>query len=97
MPTTHVLKVDASLMCDEQGSLENLLQSFWDLESLGIVGAEKTLYGEFQDTVAVRDGRYEVSLPWKDSHKPLPNNCSRHLSLRGLLQRLRRVQIFFDI
>ena len=90
LTTIHVLKVDASLMCDEQRSLENLLQSFWDLESLRIVGAEKTLYDEFQDTVAVRDGRYEVSLPWKDSHKQLPDNFSCHLSLRGLLQWLRQ-------
>ena len=43
--TTHVLGVDGQL--DEGDGLEEQLRSLWDLESLGIVGAEKTLYDEF--------------------------------------------------
>ena len=42
---------------------------FSDLESLGIVGTENTLYDDFYNTVTVQDGRYEVSLPWRNVHK----------------------------
>lgn len=87
--TTHALRVDVQL--GEPDGLEEQLRSFWDLESLGIVGAEKTLYDEFLNTVTVRDGRYEVSLPWKEHHKPLPDNFQLSIKrLKGLLHRLKQ-------
>ncbi len=87
--TTHVLRVDTQP--SEQRGLEAQLRSFWDLESLGIVGAERTLYDDFLNTVTVRNGRYEVSLPWKEVHKPLPDNFQLSLKrLRGLLHRLKQ-------
>ena len=64
--TTHALKVTSE-------SLEEQLKSFWDLESLGIQpSATDTLYGD--SILNFREGRYEVSLPWKQSHKSLPTN-----------------------
>jgi hypothetical protein len=61
------------------------------LESLGIVGVEKTLYDEFLNRVTVQNGRYEVSLPWKELHKPLPDNFQLSLKrLKGLLHRLKQ-------
>ena len=45
----------------------------------------------FTNTVRMVDGRYEVSLPWQESHEPLPDNialCRRRL--HGLLKRLKR-------
>ena len=86
--TTHVLHADA-----QPGvltTLEDRLRSFWDLESLGIASVEKTLFDEFLNTVSIQNGRYQVSLPWKDFHKPLPDNFQLCLKrLNGLLHRLR--------
>ena len=71
---THVLKINAAPDCNEQRKFEQLLQSFLDLESLGIVGTKKTLYDDFCNCVTVQDGQYKVSLPWRDAHKPQPDN-----------------------
>lgn len=46
MCTTHVLKTAAAPAHGEQRNLDNLLQRFWDLESLGITETERTLYNE---------------------------------------------------
>ena len=40
--------------------------------------------------VALRNGRYEVALPWREYHEPLPDNYNLSLKrLQGLLQRLK--------
>ena len=40
--------------------------------------------------IRFREGRYEVTLPWKESHPPLPDNYSLSLrQLKGLLHRLK--------
>ena len=87
--TTHVLRVDTQQ--NDSKSLDATLRSFWDLESLGIRETETTMYDEFASAIAFKDGRYEVSLPWRDFHEPLPDNyqlsCNR---LRGLLHRLKQ-------
>lgn len=86
--TTHVLRVDST------GSSENLneiLHSFWKLESLGIVDPDDTVLDEFSQTVCFHNGRYEVSLPWKDSHPPLPDNFDlSNKRLQSLLRRLKQ-------
>lgn len=51
---------------------------------------DKSVYEEFSEKIHLVEGRYEVSLPWKETHAPLPD--SRLLSLRrpeGLLHRLK--------
>ena len=91
LTTTHVLKIGSPTLSNEQDSLEELLQSFWDFESIGITGREKTLYDDFCDTVTTRDGRYEVSLPWMETHRPLPDNYLLSFKrLQSLLRRLRQ-------
>lgn len=86
---THSLHVDTVLLQDTQ-MLDDRLKSFWDLESFGISNVERTVYDEFQDKIRFADGRYEVSLPWKEPHPPLPDNHQLSLKrLQGLLQRLR--------
>ena len=87
--TTHVLRVGSQLQ--EPANLEEQLRAFWELESLGIQREEKTLYDDFATSVTFRDGRYQVSLPWKDYHEPLPDNYSLSVKrLQGLLHRLRQ-------
>ena len=86
--TTHLLwvgdKPSESMQLDEQ------LRTFWELESLGICEEEKTLYDEFASNITFQDGRYKVSLPWKEFHGPLADNYLLSVRrLRGLLQRLK--------
>ena len=49
--TTHVLTAD-SLQPDLE-PLDDVLRSFWELESLGICGPEKTVHDEFADTISL--------------------------------------------
>ena len=87
--TIHVLKIEAQPTSNDD--LESQLRSFWDLESLGIVREERTLYDDFFDTVTLREGRYEVALPWRAQHRPLPDNLLlSNNRLISLLQRLRQ-------
>ena len=49
------------------------------------------MYDKFQETVQFKNGRYEVALPWKDSHPILYDNHQLSLSrLNGLLRRLQQ-------
>ncbi len=92
--TTHVLSVD--MQQSDSMALDKCLRSFWELESLGIREPQKTIYDEFADDITFRDGRYEVSLPWKEFHDPLPNNYLLSQSrLRGLLHRLKQNPAIF--
>ena len=59
-----------------------MLKSFWELESFGIPPSDKTVYDDFCEKVKFHDGRYEVSLPWKDPRPILPTNF--RLSLKCL-------------
>ena len=87
---THTLHVECAPQLNEP-SLEERLKSFWDLESLGITQPDRTVIDEFQDSIRFVDGRYEVSLPWKDSCPLLPDNYQLSLRrLQGLLLRLQK-------
>ena len=84
--STHTLRVDAFT---EQQSLEEGLRRFWELESLGILKDEQSVYDTFTQQISFKQGRYEVHLPWKESHPLLPDNyelCRKRLN--GLLRRL---------
>ena len=71
---THTLRVDG-LTREVEEPLDELLQSFWDLESFGIVDAKvPSVLETFEETIQFVDGRYEVSLPWKKFHPTLPDN-----------------------
>ena len=61
-------------VCANQ-ELNDTLQRFWNLESIGITPvelsvstsqSESTVLKKFKGTLAYKDGGYEVSLPWKD-------------------------------
>ena len=70
--TTHTLHVGTPEYTME--TLDDTLWSFWDLKSLGIKDPEQSVFAEFEESIQFRDGRYEVSLPWKDPHPVLPDN-----------------------
>ena len=72
--------------------LDRDLRLFWELESLGIgetmIDPASNL---FASSLQVQNGRYEVSLPWRDYHEDLPDNYNlSRRRLHGLLRRLRQ-------
>ena len=86
--TTHVLRVDATP--STQDPLDEILHSFWKLESLGIDSKIDSVLEEFTQTVQFKNGRYEVSLPWKNLHPTLPDNYQlSKRRLEGLVKHLR--------
>ena len=85
LATTHVLMVKSTTK-----SLKEQLNSFWEMENLGIAEREKTLYDDFKAHISFRNGRYQVALPWKEYREPLSDNYLLSLRrLRGLLHRLK--------
>ena len=74
----------------ETQTLDNIMKSFWELESFGIPSTDRSLYDELRDTIVFRNGRYEVQLPWKMPRQDVPNNYDLNLKrLNGLLRRLK--------
>lgn len=59
---THVLHSETHSV--EQSTLDDQLQSFWELEALGIQEKERTLFDDFASSVKFENGRYKVALPW---------------------------------
>ena len=69
-------------VCANQ-QLNDTLQKFWNLESIGITPvemsvstsqSESTVLKKFKETLTYKNGRYEVSLPWKDEQVVLKDN-----------------------
>ena len=87
---THTLRVNSCSSRENSQRLEHQLKAFWDLESLGIVDTEHTIYDQFQSIVDFQNGHYEVMLPWKDPLSSLPDNYD--LSLKRLHSLLRRLK-----
>ena len=86
---THTLRVDA--LPQDVTTSDRWLKAFWELESFGVPDSDHSVYDKFQETVQFKNGRYEVALPWKDSHRILPNNYQLSLNrLDGLLRRLQQ-------
>ena len=84
---THTLHVATT--ASETDTLNETLHSFWELESLGIKQPGQSVLTYFEEKVKFKNGRYLVSLPWKDIHPPLPDNYELALKhLRGLQRRL---------
>ena len=58
------------------------VKKFWEIESIGALPHEGTVHDKFLDTIRACDGRYEVSLPWKEQHILLPGNYPLAVSRR---------------
>ena len=70
---THALCVEY-VPQEIEAALDELLKSFWELESFGVTLPAHTVLEKFQDSIHFVDGHYEVSLPWKSSCPLLPDN-----------------------
>ena len=86
--TCNTLKLETTLMHGDP--LVDQMKKFWELESIGVLPNEGTVHDKFLDTIRLHDGRYEVSLPWKEQHSLLPDNYALAVSrLSSVLKRLK--------
>lgn len=85
-----VLKVEAA-----ENDLQEDLQKFWNLESIGITKnscntAKTEIVEEFERKIQQRNGRYQVSLPWKESVNLETNKENAMKRLTQLTKRLKK-------
>ncbi|EPB73983.1 hypothetical protein ANCCEY_06912 [Ancylostoma ceylanicum] len=83
---------------NDQDSLDELLQRFWDLESQGILdnpisSDDETCLRKFNETIFYdnSEGRYVVELPFKGDKKVLPTNAQ--LAYARLAQNVKVLQL----
>ena len=73
--------------------LNETLRSFWELESLGVKQPDQCILTEFKEKIKIKlkNGHYQVSLPWNDVHPPLLDNYQLALKcLQGLRHNLQQ-------
>ncbi|XP_065195785.1 uncharacterized protein LOC135827185 [Sycon ciliatum] len=88
--TVHACDVEPSTVQDPDSALVQLLQKFWQLESIGILPNEPDTLQLFQQTIRYDGQRYMVRLPWREDHRALPDNYS--LSEKRLQSTLKKLQ-----
>ena len=75
--------VSMNIQIGIEEQLNETPQKFWNLESIGIKPTESPpstnpseamVLKKFRDTLTYKDGRYEVSLPWKEDQVVLKDN-----------------------
>ena len=90
--TSHTLKIDSQeVQSQTDEGMDVTLQQFWDLESLGVKGDDRGTLENFDENIIFKDGRYQVCLPWKETHPALPDNYQLSKKrLLGLLHRLKQ-------
>ena len=75
---THVMKVEMN----ETSQLNEKIEYFWNLDSIGVKENEGSVYDRFVEEVTFKNGRYEVSLLFKEGHPMIEDNyalCYIHL------------------
>lgn len=83
----HTMRIENEVI-NERNHLNNLVEKFWNLESLGVSNHEESTFEKFTNETKFVDGRYEVKLPFINEHV-LPDdnlNLSKN-RLKGLVKR----------
>ncbi|KAK8782766.1 hypothetical protein V5799_015891 [Amblyomma americanum] len=83
-------------------STERLVKGFWDLESIGIIDhtggpneEAEAIAGQFERNIRMKNGRYEVALPWKENSEQICDHRSQALKrLKSLGKRIQRTPEF---
>ena len=71
--------------------LEDSARKLWDFETLGIQ-EENEVHEALKDAISFNGKRYEVGLPWKEGHAPLPSNYRNSFKrLKGQIEKLKSV------
>ena len=69
---TYAMKVEMGIK--EDISLDQKVGKFWNLDSVGIVADEESVYDKFESTIKYENDRYEVMLPLKENRPMLEDN-----------------------
>ena len=74
----HVMKVvsrlDDEVTIEDNKILDEKVEHFWNLDSIGILKGEKSAYEETEEKNKIRYGRYQVSLPFKPERPMVGDN-----------------------
>ena len=70
---TNVLRVQQELT-DPKEQLNEIVQKFWNLESVGVSKNEFGVCEDFEADISFANNRYEVKLPFKSEHGMLDDN-----------------------
>ena len=69
--------------------LQDSARKLWDFETLGI-REEDEVHEVLKDAISFNGKQYEVGLPWKEGHGPLPSNYRNSLKrLKNQIERLK--------
>ena len=100
---SNLLHTVHSLRISTENNLKHSIAKFWDLETMGALQKEKSRADEFVEQIKFNKGRYEVKLPFKQSHPPLPDNyehceaplCNKLKELRNKPELLKQYDAVF--
>jgi len=92
--STHVLKVDTSILDNSQQVEHNSCTQFWDIKKIGTGTAKQVnnhCDNELLTDIEFNDGMYQVKLPFIEGHSTIPDNYSTSLKrLNSLHERLQK-------
>ena len=79
--SAHILRLQTSVIVDDaKSNLAESLERLYELETAGIDDTD-SVHETFLKNIEFKDGKYSVNLPWRESHKLLPDNydiCVAH-------------------
>ena len=72
LASAHVMSIGIEIDSEDE-RLDDMIQKFWTLEAINISDMdEQDVLGKFKETVKLKNGRYTVCLPWKETTDILP-------------------------
>ena len=74
---THLTQTNLFQTIDNVTPTKPDLEDFWNVESIGILDKTNTTNNntlKFKETITFKDGRYQVTWPWKEEKPDLPLN-----------------------
>ena len=75
--------------CNQDNSLSEKTNRFWDLDTIGVKENETSVYERFISDIKFENSRYSVPLPFKENPPILPGNYQLSLNrLKKLKERL---------
>ena len=85
MSLSHVIKI----VCKQDNCLNEKINRFLDLDTIGISDNETSVYNKFIDNIKFENDRYSVALPFKEHRLVLADNYQLCLNrLQKLKERL---------
>ena len=77
------------IVCKQDNCLNEKVNRFWDLDTIGISDNETSVYDKFIDSIKFENDRYLVALPFKENRPILADNYQLCLNrLQKLKERL---------